>query len=70
MAVGLINYHFSTHNNFLAAAYLDLAFSLINEVIVKSQNTDLPRKKLSIFIKEIFSDSVMQRKIFRTWLVF
>jgi hypothetical protein len=30
--------------------------SLMNEVIVKSQNTDLPSKRLSIFIKETFSD--------------
>jgi hypothetical protein len=56
MALGLINYHFGTLNNFLAVTYSDLAFSLMNEVIVKSQNTDLPSKRLSIFIKETFSD--------------
>jgi TetR/AcrR family transcriptional repressor of bet genes len=70
MAVGLINYHFGTLNDLLASAYLDLAFSLMDEAIVKSQNTELPRKRLSIFIKETFSDSVMQRKILRAWVVF
>jgi TetR/AcrR family transcriptional repressor of bet genes len=70
MAVGLINYHFGTLNDLLAAAYLDLAFSLMDEAIVKSQNTELPRQRLSIFIKETFSDSVMQRRILRAWVVF
>jgi AcrR family transcriptional regulator len=70
MAVGLINYHFGTLNDLLAAAYLDLAFSLMDEAILKSQNTALPRQRLSIFIKETFSDSVMQRKILRAWVVF
>jgi AcrR family transcriptional regulator len=70
MAVGLVNYHFGTLNHLLAAAYLDLAFSLMDEAIVKAQNTVQPRKKLSVFIKETFSDSVMQRKILRAWVVF
>jgi TetR/AcrR family transcriptional repressor of bet genes len=70
MAVGLVNYHFGTLNDLLAAAYLELAFSLLDEAIVKSQNTALPRKRLSGFIKETFSDSVMQRKILRAWVVF
>jgi TetR/AcrR family transcriptional repressor of bet genes len=70
MAFGLINDHFGALNNLLAAAYSDLAFSLMNEAIVKSQNSDLPRKRLSIFIKETFSDSVMQRKILQAWVVF
>lgn len=70
MSVGLINYHFGTLNDLLAAAYLDLALSLMDEAIRKSENTKLPRQRLSIFIKETFSDSVMQRKILRAWVVF
>jgi AcrR family transcriptional regulator len=70
MPVGLINYHFGTLNDLLAAAYSDLAFSLMNEAILKSQNSGLPRKSLSAFIKQTFSDSVMQRKILRAWVVF
>ena len=70
MAVGLINYHFGTLNDLLAAAYLDLAFSLMDEAIVKSQSTKFPRQRLSVFIQETFSDSVMQRKILRAWVVF
>ena len=70
MAVGLINYHFGTLNVLLAAAYLDLAISLMDEAIVKSQSTELPRQRLTVFIKQTFSDSVMQRKILRAWVVF
>jgi AcrR family transcriptional regulator len=70
MAVGLINYHFGTLNDLLAAAYLDLAFRLLDEAIVKSQSSVESRKRLSIFIHETFSDSVMQRQILRAWIVF
>lgn len=42
----------------------------MNKAIVKSQNTKLPRQRLSVFINETFSDSVMQRKILRAWVVF
>ena len=70
MAVGLINYHFGTLNDLLAVAYLDLAFTLMDEAIVKSQSTESPRQRLSVFITETFSDSVMQRKILRAWVVF
>jgi TetR/AcrR family transcriptional repressor of bet genes len=57
MAVGLFNYHFGTLNDLLVAAYSDLAFSLMSEAILKSQNTELPRKSLSAFIKQTFSDA-------------
>jgi TetR/AcrR family transcriptional repressor of bet genes len=70
MAVGLINYHFGTLNDLLAAAYLELAFSLMDEAIAKSHSTSMPRQRLSVFIQETFSDSVMQRKILRAWVVF
>jgi len=70
MAVGLINYHFGTLNDLLAAAYLDLAFRLLDEAIEKSQRTLDPRQRLSVFIQETFSNSVMQRKILRAWVVF
>ena len=43
MAVGLINYHFGTLKDLLAAAYLDLALTLMDEAIVKSQSTESPR---------------------------
>jgi TetR/AcrR family transcriptional repressor of bet genes len=70
MAVGLINYHFGTLNDLLAAAYLDLALTLMDEAIVKSQRSVSPRLRLSVFIQETFSDAVMQRKILRAWVVF
>jgi AcrR family transcriptional regulator len=70
MSVGLINYHFGTLNDLLAAAYLDLAFRLLDEAIEKSQSTNYARQRLSFFIQETFSDSVMQRKILRAWVVF
>jgi AcrR family transcriptional regulator len=70
MAVGLINYHFGTLNDLLAAAYLELAFSLMDEAINQSQDIPLPRQRLSVFIQTTFSDSVLQRKILRAWIVF
>jgi AcrR family transcriptional regulator len=69
-AVGLINYHFGTLNDLLAATYLDLAYTLMDKAILKSQSTELPRERLSFFIQETFSDAVMQRKILRAWVVF
>ena len=69
MAVGLINYHFGTLNDLLAATYLHLAYTLMDKAIEKSQSTDLPRQRLSFFIQETFGDAVMQRKILRAWVV-
>lgn len=69
-AVGLINYHFGTLNDLLAATYLHLAYTLMDKAIEKSQSTNLPRQRLSFFIQETFGDAVMQRKILRAWVVF
>ena len=69
-AVGLINYHFGTLNDLLAAAYLDLAYTLMDQAIKKSHKTELPRQQLSFFIHETFGDAVLQRKILRAWVVF
>lgn len=70
MAVGLINYHFGTLNDLLAATYSHLAYTLMDKAIEKSQSTNLPRQRLSFFIQETFGDAVMQRKILRAWVVF
>lgn len=70
MAVGLVNYHFGTLNDLLAAAYLDLAFELMDQAINQSLSSDLPRQRLSIFITSTFGDAVLQRKILRAWVVF
>lgn len=70
MAVGLVNYHFGTLNDLLAAAYLDLAFALMDQAISQSLSSNLPRQRLSIFINKTFSDAVLQRKILRAWVVF
>jgi hypothetical protein len=47
-----------------------LALSLLDEAVIKSQSIDDPRQRLSVFIQETFSDSVLQRKILRAWVVF
>ena len=70
VAVGLVNYHFGTLNDLLAAAYSDLAFSLLDEAIIKSQSISDPKQRLSAFIQETFGNSVLQRKILRAWVVF
>jgi len=79
-AVGLIHYHFGTFNELLAAAYLHLAYSLLDQAIEKSQSSDIgghnngcnidSRQQLSLFIQQTFSDAVLQRKILRAWVVF
>lgn len=69
-ALGSLNYHFGTLNDLLAASYLDLAYTLMDKAIVKSQSTKSARQKLSFFIQETFGDAVLQRKILRAWVVF
>lgn len=71
VSVGLINYHFGSIHDLMAAAYLELAFTLMNSAIDKSQcYPSDPREQLSVFIQETFSHSVMQRKVLRAWVVF
>ena len=70
MAVGLVNYHIGTLHDLLAAAYLDLANSLMDGAIAKSRTTNVPRQKLTNFIQETFSGSVMQKDTLRAWIVF
>jgi TetR/AcrR family transcriptional regulator, transcriptional repressor of bet genes len=69
-AVGLIHYHFGSFNELLAAAYLHLAYTLLDQAIEKSKTAESPSQKLSLFIQETFGDAVMQRRILRAWVVF
>ena len=71
VSTGLINYHFSSIHDLVAAAYSHLAFTFLNGAIESCQaDGDSPRRQLSIFIGEIFSSQVMQRRVLRAWVVF
>jgi TetR/AcrR family transcriptional regulator, transcriptional repressor of bet genes len=45
-AVGLIHYHFGSFNELLAAAYLHLAYTLLDQAIEKSQSSDTERQDI------------------------
>ena len=70
MSVGLVNYHFGTINDLLAATYRELALSKMNIAVEQAQSADGARQQMSEFIKATFSESVMQVKVLRAWMVF
>jgi len=71
VSVGLINYHFPSIHDLMAAAYMDLAFTMLDPAIdVSSQYAAEPRRQLSVFIAESFGPPVMQREVLRAWIVF
>ena len=71
VSIGLVNYHFTSINELLAAAYKHLSLGVLNSAVEKSQiHGDDPRRCLSAFLEEIFSDKVLQPRVLRAWLVF
>ena len=71
VSVGLINYHFSSIHELIAAAYSHLALGVLNGAIEKCARHELdPRRQISVFLEEIFSAEVMQRETLRAWIVF
>lgn len=71
VSTGLINYHYPTVQHLVADAYSHLAFTFLESGIAASANyMGDPRKQMSVFIKNIFADQVMQREVLRAWVVF
>ncbi len=71
VSTGLINYHFGSIDNLIAAAYSYLAFTFLDSAIEASMKSEGDaRQQLSAFIKEIFSGQVLQRRVLRAWVVF
>lgn len=71
VSTGLINYHYPTVQHLVADAYSHLALTFLESGVEASvKHAGNPRKQISVFIKSIFADQVMQREILRAWVVF
>ena len=71
VATGLINYHYPSIHHLVADAYRHLALTFLDKAIKSSAPyAGDPRQQLSVFLREIFSAQVMQRRVLRAWLVF
>ncbi len=71
VSIGLVNYHFTSINELLAATYKHLSLGVLINAIEKSEvHSDDPRRCLSAFLEEIFSPEVLQPAVLRAWLVF
>lgn len=71
VSIGLINYHFNSIHELIAATYSQLAFSVLNNAIDKcAQHEADPRRQLSVYLEAIFSAEVMRRRTLRAWIVF
>lgn len=71
VAVGLINYHFPSIKDLMAAAYTQLAFDMLEPAISKSEGEgENAREQLSIFIEETFSAPVLRKEVLRAWVAF
>ena len=71
VSIGLVNYHFSSINELLAATYRHLSFGVLHTAIERCEiHSGDSRRQLSMFLEEIFSQQVLQPKVLRAWLVF
>ena len=71
VSIGLINYHFNSIHELIAATYSQLAFAVLNNAIDKCALYESdPRSQLSAYLEAIFSVEVMARRTLRAWIVF
>ena len=71
VSTGLINYHFSSIDDLIAASYRHLAFVYLQSAMQACASyPDDPRQQISAFLNDIFSSNVMQRRVLRAWVVF
>lgn len=71
VSIGLISYHFSSIQELIAATYDQLASGVLNNALDKCEHHELdPRRQLSVYLEEIFSSDVMQRRTLKAWVVF
>jgi AcrR family transcriptional regulator len=71
VSIGLINHHFRSKAELIAAAYETLAVSLQESMRAQSGNeADLPRTRLSGFFRASFAPDILEPGIFSVWLVF
>jgi TetR/AcrR family transcriptional repressor of bet genes len=71
VSIGLVNYHFNSIHELMAATYRQLAISVLNNAIDKCAHYEAdPRLQLSVYLDTIFSAEVMLRRTLRAWIVF
>jgi len=71
VSIGLINHHFKSKSELIAAAYESLATSLQDSMRAEIDNARLtPRQRLSGFFRASFAPELIDPTIFNVWLVF
>jgi transcriptional repressor BetI len=71
VSIGLINHHFASKSELIAAAYESLAESLQESMRAQAEDTRLePRARLSGFFHASFAPEILDPAVFSVWLVF
>jgi AcrR family transcriptional regulator len=71
VSIGLINHHFRSKSELVAAAYESLAIQLQRSLRDEADRTDLaPRERLSGFFRASFAPQIIDPVLFSVWLVF
>jgi AcrR family transcriptional regulator len=71
VSIGLINHHFRSKSELVAAAYESLATSLQKNLRDEADRTELaPRERLSAFFRASFAPQILDPVLFSVWLVF
>jgi TetR/AcrR family transcriptional regulator, transcriptional repressor of bet genes len=71
VSIGLINHHFQSKSELIAAAYETLAVALQKSMRDQAENASLaPRDRLSGFFRASFAPEILDPAIFSVWLVF
>ncbi len=71
VSAGLINHHFPSITNLVAAAYDSLATSLLHSVRKQAHDVSkTPRERLRRLFEASFAPDLLDPGLFNTWLVF
>ncbi len=71
VSIGLINHHFQSKSELIAAAYETLAVGLHQSTRDQTQDPRLkPRERLSAFFQASFAPEILDPAVFSVWLVF
>jgi TetR/AcrR family transcriptional regulator, transcriptional repressor of bet genes len=71
VSIGLINHHFRSKAELIAAAYETVAISLQKSLRRRAQDRSAsPRERLSAFFRASFGPEILDPGVFNVWLVF
>jgi transcriptional repressor BetI len=71
VSIGLINHHFQSKSELIAAAYETLAVALHESTRTQAQDAAAtPRERLSAFFRASFAPEILDPAVFSIWLVF